>query len=308
MAEALRPTALALQSPDARGVAAVGCRLDRQLETLEVRLLAGAAADSLRQAAELREAQKLKAFEQRTLEARIGAVEMRQAKLDSLLAELSDCFRQLHKDVSKQKGQLAGLQELRIQESLGSSWPRDAAKIQVAAQEGPPSSPIKAPFQHEGPTSSGDVVLLAVQELESLLRTELKAMSRRCALLQDTLDESVLLSIQDMDRRLQEQDLTVKRMASAAEECSARVEEHEFRIDVLRTKLEVNDQKMSRLERTRWSRASMDLSGSERASNSQACAQAAPPACVAADGFHRASASAEVYSTEWEPPSISDCT
>lgn len=302
MAEALRPTALALQSPDARGVAAVGCRLDRQLETLEVRLLAGAAADSLRQAAELREAQKLKAFEQRTLEARIGAVETRQARLDCLLIELSDGFRQLHKDVSKQQGQLAG-----IQESLGSFWRRDAAKTQDAAQEGPPSSPRKAPFQQEGPTSSGDVVLLAVQELESLLRTELKAMSRRCALLQDTLDESVLLSIQDMDRRLQEQDSTVKRMASAAEECSARVEEHEFRIDVLRTKLEVHDQKMSRLERTRWSRASMDLSGSERASNSQACAQAAPPACVAADGLHGATASAEEYSREWEPPSISDC-
>jgi len=106
-----------------------------------------------------------------------------------------------------------------------------------------------------------DVALMAVQELEALLQAEMKAIHKRCSVLQDTMDERLLLPMREVEQRLGEQDQRVRRLTDAGQDCSSRVEEHEFRLGVARTKLEVHDQKISRLEAMRWQRESTATGG-----------------------------------------------
>lgn len=124
---------------------------------------------------------------------------------------------------------------------------RSSAKAHIAAAES---------RQKAGTRETGDAALLAVQELEGHLQAEMKAIHKRCTGLQDTVDERVLLPLRDIEQRMDEQDQKVRQLISAGQECSSRVEEHEFRLGVARTKLEVHDQKISRLEAMRWQRES----------------------------------------------------
>merc|ERR1712217_611329 len=56
----------------------------------------------------------------------------------------------------------------------------------------------------------------------------------------------------DIEQKLQEQGATIKQLVSVGQDCSCRVEEHEFRLGVARTKMDVHDEKISRLEARRW--------------------------------------------------------
>lgn len=104
--------------------------------------------------------------------------------------------------------------------------------------------------------AAGDAALLAVQELDSVMRSELKSIRKKCNTLRDELDERTIVSLKEIEQRLQEQDKLVRQVLGASQESSARLEEHEFRLGVSRTKLEVHDQKISRLEAVRWQRGS----------------------------------------------------
>eukprot|EP00418_Pyrodinium_bahamense_P010147 CAMPEP_0179117460 /NCGR_PEP_ID=MMETSP0796-20121207/55171_1 /TAXON_ID=73915 /ORGANISM="Pyrodinium bahamense, Strain pbaha01" /LENGTH=403 /DNA_ID=CAMNT_0020815831 /DNA_START=77 /DNA_END=1289 /DNA_ORIENTATION=- len=73
--------------------------------------------------------------------------------------------------------------------------------------------------------AAGDAAFLAVQELESLLRTELKAIRKRCNTLQDQLDERTIVSLKEFEQRLQEEDKMVKQLLCASQESSSRLEE-----------------------------------------------------------------------------------
>lgn len=106
-----------------------------------------------------------------------------------------------------------------------------------------------------GNSCSETLMLAAVQELEVLLQAEVKGMHKRIAALQDTIDENALMPLKDFEQRLQEHDHKVQQLVNVCQDCSSRVEEHEFRLGVARTKLEVHDQKLSRLEAMRWQRS-----------------------------------------------------
>lgn len=119
-------------------------------------------------------------------------------------------------------------------------------------------SPDKDPSESKQ-KKRNDELVLAVQALESLLNQELKATRKICNNLQDTMHTEVLVPLTDIDQRLQEQDQVVKQLISIGQDGSSRVEEHEFRLGVLRTKLDVHDQKFSRLELMRCNRRCNDL-------------------------------------------------
>jgi len=160
--------------------------------------------------------------------------------------------------------------------------PQPTAKMAESRSPKRPGVAGEAPFASVGDPcgerlAAGDAALLAVQELESLLRSELKAIRKKCNTLQDQMDECTVVSIKDFEQRLQEQEKMVKQMLSATQESSSRLEEHEFRLGVSRTKLEVHDQKISRLEAARWQRGNSSTFGdAERGSSCGTPTSAAP--------------------------------
>merc|ERR1711879_234512 len=64
------------------------------------------------------------------------------------------------------------------------------------------------------------------------------------------VDEHVIMPLRSIEQRLTENEQKVKQCISAGQDCSSKVEEHEFRLGVTRTKLEVHDQKLVILDRS----------------------------------------------------------
>jgi len=113
---------------------------------------------------------------------------------------------------------------------------------------------------HGGSSSENQELLLAVHSLERLLHSELKGIHKRCNAVQDLMDERTGLPLRDFDRRILEQDQQIKQLISCEQERSSRLQEHEVRLDVARTKLELHDQKLLALDRSvRWGRRSGEL-------------------------------------------------
>lgn len=95
--------------------------------------------------------------------------------------------------------------------------------------------------------------LLVVQELEGLMQLELKSVHNHCNMLQDVMDERVVVPLRRTEQRLDEHDQKVAQCFVAVRDCSCRIEEHEFRLGVTRTKIEVHDQKIASLDKPfRW--------------------------------------------------------
>merc|ERR1712039_762920 len=127
--------------------------------------------------------------------------------------------------------------------------------------------------------SSAGQALMAVQELELLLRDEMKAVHRNCMTLQEAFDERVTAPLQSFEQRLTEHDQKVKQCIDAGQDVSSRVEEHEFRLGVTRTKLEMHDQKLISLDHAfRWIRRA-DIASGDMPESARACEP-----CPAKDG------------------------
>mmetsp|Transcript_121625 Transcript_121625/g.214440 ORF Transcript_121625/g.214440 Transcript_121625/m.214440 type:complete len:387 (+) Transcript_121625:169-1329(+) len=102
----------------------------------------------------------------------------------------------------------------------------------------------------------GEVALLVMEEVEVLLQKELKVIQKKCMAIQDVIDERVLEPLNRVEQRLAEQEQKIRELMDGGQESSSRVEEHEFRLGVTRTKLEVHDQKLAILDRAlRWNRS-----------------------------------------------------
>jgi len=232
----------------------------RQLDMLEARLMTMLASH-------IREAEKLSAFSARSADERLDALEQGQASMEHRLSELASHLQggasAAEATAERRSLELATLQAEALERKLGADS-RDgraaASDLDPLAAVAPVSGGDHGRRSHQG---RGDVewrrhiadsVTAAVQDLEAVMQAELKAIHRRCVSLQDLLDDRTLLPFMDFEQRLNEQDLKVKQLTSAGQDCSSRVEEHEFRLGVARTKLEVHDQKISRLEAMRWQR------------------------------------------------------
>jgi len=181
-----------------------------------------------------------------------------QASLEHA-AGLEDRVRALEAAASAQtealERRLKSLEEHWQQSSSSAKAPAPhPATANMAAGRGPQEAAFAAGDCGGERLAAGDAALLAVQELDSLVRSELKAIRKKCNSLRDELDEHTVISLKDFEQRLQEQDKMVRQVLGASQDSSARLEEHEFRLGVSRTKLEVHDQKISRLEAARWQR------------------------------------------------------
>eukprot|EP00929_Paragymnodinium_shiwhaense_P068634 TRINITY_DN34555_c0_g1_i1.p1 TRINITY_DN34555_c0_g1~~TRINITY_DN34555_c0_g1_i1.p1 ORF type:complete len:472 (+),score=146.95 TRINITY_DN34555_c0_g1_i1:71-1486(+) len=106
------------------------------------------------------------------------------------------------------------------------------------------------------PATSGDKAgkdskeaLRIVQELEAVIHNELTVVHKRCNELQESFDKGLQLPFQQLERQVEERSKAVAQMVAASNELSARVEEHEFRLGVQRTRLEVYDEKMTSMDR-----------------------------------------------------------
>lgn len=265
-----------------------------QAEALEARVMAMVAAH-------LREAEKMTSFLGKNVESRLGAVEQRQVQLERRMTEFTGSCRQAQPDTARPLGecQQHGQRSPRVErhqhvmedeeeerqlriamqraESLERRTQAAEEKEQQHRHHAHKSERVdrsertsaKADIKCKvGTQETGSVALLAVQDLEVLLQAEMKAMHKRCTALQDTLDEHILLPLRDVEQRLEENDQKVRQLVGVGQDCSSRVEEHEFRLGVARTKLDVHDQKISRLEAMRWQRESTFMSSSGFTSHS----------------------------------------
>lgn len=215
-------------------VAFTGPQVQRQLDVLEARLFALVAEQQVHCTASLREVGRLQQLTQQTLESRLDAVERKQASFEQSLTELKKAVRSLQESTG------AGDYGQSVREA-SSGW---QARLELGSMTSQDQLP------------GGETIMLAVQELESLLQTELKDIRKRFNNLQDTMEDRVLVPLHDCERRIDEHDHYVKQCLSTGEESVARFEEHEFKLGVLRTKLDVQDQKVARLDSMRWSKAS----------------------------------------------------
>lgn len=284
--------ALAMPAPPGRAVAASGGAVHmftRELEELEAKLMKVLAAH-LREASKLQAVQdrqveaRLLALEQRQVRVESQSSEFAsalQAVQDRLSSDAVAHPREVpdRHDTSTRESEdeqemlrQATLQAEALEKQLADAEARAAAERPATgmAAETPLRSGADAPEKsrqrthgsksqesaqklgRRGGTSTSQMACVAVQELEALLHVEIQALHQRFTSLLDTVDERAFLPIKDLEQRLQEQDNKVRSLVGVGQESSAKVEEHEFRLGVMKTKLEVHEQKLSRLEATRW--------------------------------------------------------
>lgn len=252
----------------------------QQLDALEARLMTMVASH-------IREADRISAMSAQSVDARLDALEQRQTRLEGQMSEvLAQAGAQPPPEqprVPSEGGTTTAVEEeqqmlelaMRRAEALerrledAEAAPAEAAPEprRRAAAAGPaPAAAAVAPEEEarrrnaEAKRRSSEVAITAMRELEEVLQAEVKSIHQRCGAMQDLLDERTLLPLRELEQRLDEQDLRVRQLTTAGQDCSSRLEEHEFRLGVSRTKLEVHDQKISRLEAMRWQRGS-SLSG-----------------------------------------------
>jgi len=129
----------------------------------------------------------------------------------------------------------------------------------------------------DGTRQTVDEALLVVNDLDESVHQELQGVHRRLNALQGCFDERVLVPLRRLEQRFSEQDSRANRIIEDGQDHAARVEEHEIRLSVVRTKLEVHDQKLAQLDRSvRW--RGTDTERSSPASPAHVAAQHKPRA------------------------------
>ena len=114
--------------------------------------------------------------------------------------------------------------------------------------------------------------LLAVQDLEMAVNKELRIVHDRCNQFQDTIDDRILGQLRRVEQRVADHDRKVEQLLCDGQDCLSRVEEHEVRIGVARSKLDAQDHRVAlltdrlnsglRSEKTDRSLANLVLAGS----------------------------------------------
>ncbi|CAE8687708.1 unnamed protein product, partial [Polarella glacialis] len=92
-----------------------------------------------------------------------------------------------------------------------------------------------------------DEAFSAVKELDSVLHQELRVLHDRCDLVQETLDVRALSALRQLAQRMADQDSKVEQLFTDGQDCCARVEEHEVRLGVARSKTDAQEQRLALL-------------------------------------------------------------
>lgn len=222
-----------------------------QIEALETRLLAMISTQQVQHSAELRDAHKLANYALEEFKERLNIVEQQQERLCMQLTALAGAVEDLRKGSAGQPVAPAEKEKKPV--------PPQAVSLEALEQrlrELEESRSLGAaaddPLKSERERSRrNDKIFIAIQDLEATLNSEVKAMRRRCNACQEGVDNA-LVPLREMERQVREQDQIVKQLLDHGQEWSSRIEEHEVRLGVARTKLEVHDAKISRLESMPW--------------------------------------------------------
>lgn len=267
--------------------------LRQHLEAMEERLFSMIANVQRTSTAAMVEADKLADFATKATEARIDNVDQRQKDLEQRFGELvgaMEAMRHGHRPSQEDERGAGCAQEParagRPSSAAVRNWRRVAAGLQPGAVAMSPRSSLSGPPElpasgEHAETSAGrrgrskckahsaekdagvdsfaNEVMLMVHQMEAMLHAELKVLHKRCNAMQDSLEERALIPLRELEQRFLEQEQTVRQLSSVGQECSSRVEEHEFKLGVTRTKLDMHEQKLALFERTsRWSRRGSD--------------------------------------------------
>jgi len=132
------------------------------------------------------------------------------------------------------------------------SWRGTLQRETRARSPGSWSSPQPGLSCHVEPArseaaSSNAEALRAIQALGELVHQELKVAHDRCNALQDALSDSVMAPVQRTGQQFADLDAKVQQLLGEAQDCSSRVEEHEVRLGVTRSKLDAHDQRLALL-------------------------------------------------------------
>jgi chromosome segregation ATPase len=220
-----------------------------QIEALETRLLAMISTQQVQHSAELRDAHKLANYALEEFKERLNIVEQQQERLCTQLTALAAAVEDLRKGSA---GQPVAPAEKEKKPAPPQAASVEALEKRLRELEESRSLGAAAddPLKSERSRRS-DTIFIAIQDLEATLNSEVKAMRRRCNACQEGVDNA-LVPLRNMERQVQEQDQIVKQLLDHGQEWSSRIEEHEVRLGVARTKLEVHDAKISRLESMPW--------------------------------------------------------
>eukprot|EP00927_Polykrikos_kofoidii_P052179 TRINITY_DN45966_c0_g1_i1.p1 TRINITY_DN45966_c0_g1~~TRINITY_DN45966_c0_g1_i1.p1 ORF type:complete len:283 (-),score=52.10 TRINITY_DN45966_c0_g1_i1:76-924(-) len=254
--------AVALPRSNARNSRVVGTTdLRRQMEELEDRV----AMSERKQVAALMEADKLAEFATKNCELRIDAIEQRQSRLERRIDDIVQNSQQKLTSTRELEERLLALEErARSPTSISHKEDRYATELSaVTADLAKRTANLENSLAGECVDSRDERMrdaMLAVQELEALVHSEIRYVHKTCNAMQHNIEDTIVLPLRQFEKRLEEQDQVVKGLLSGSKESLARVEEHEFRLGVLRTKLDVHGEKLSVLDRSAMRRPNEGLS------------------------------------------------
>mmetsp|Transcript_44500 Transcript_44500/g.123167 ORF Transcript_44500/g.123167 Transcript_44500/m.123167 type:complete len:293 (-) Transcript_44500:212-1090(-) len=256
----------------------------RRLDTLEARLDTIATLFA-QNAADIRSANKFADFAEKDLTSRIDVVEKRHARLEEQVLELVGRVDNLCVVGGHSGGASAALgceassmtpaarspdvgaddcarENLRQHQLELECLERRLAAIEDHALDMHADGAADSSGAMQMGTA--EEAMLAMQELEMFVRSEMKAAQRRADSFQDALDNGAMLLLRDLEQRFEQQASELRHLSSADQDVTARVEEHEVRMGLLRTKLEVHDDKIACLEETRWTKGLTRCGGNDR--------------------------------------------
>jgi len=96
-------------------------------------------------------------------------------------------------------------------------------------------------------TSNTAEALRAIQALGELVHQELKVAHDRCNALQDAMSDNVMAPVHRAGQQVADLDAKVLQLVGETQDCSSRVEEHEVRLGVTRSKLDAHEQRITLL-------------------------------------------------------------
>lgn len=223
--------------PDRTGMGEASAPL---MARLEARVMEIVAAFQRQQNAAMMDIDRLAEFSRSECVARLKAFEERQDSLERQLAARSTPIS-LPADPSPAPSPAADAESSSCLHAVQAALEQRVAALERRSCECGDEKPKGG---------SADEALQAVHVLEVMLAAELRGINKRCNVLQDRLEDEAVLPVHTLKLELERHRLQVEQLLASSDSNASRVEEHEFRLGVLRTRQEVHDGKLNLLDRS----------------------------------------------------------
>eukprot|EP00929_Paragymnodinium_shiwhaense_P081728 TRINITY_DN4285_c0_g1_i2.p1 TRINITY_DN4285_c0_g1~~TRINITY_DN4285_c0_g1_i2.p1 ORF type:complete len:2382 (+),score=624.30 TRINITY_DN4285_c0_g1_i2:156-7301(+) len=142
--------------------------------------------------------------------------------------------------------------EMSIEEqfrSVEQTW-RQQARTLEARVESVEASGLKGPPGTMEPSASSQTprrqsgISEEAEGLEAWLQQEVLVVRERCEAAQAQLEEHFAACLQGLERRVGDHDMKVDQLLAGAQDCSAKTEEHEVRVGMIRSKLDSHEERL----------------------------------------------------------------